>query len=299
VRGRQVVHSGFFRLVRSATRKLAARDDAGAALILALVFLIVAALALVALVTFAGGSLLNAANLKSQRAVEYSADSTADVAIQAVRYSANYYGELQSSGYTAPDTPPVNCLGAPWMSLSPTGNPTTSPSARVEKIAVDCQGTKISALPVQGPKGTARVEPSGTVVTATLFRGTATFVGFSIADSKKAIPATPPTVVVSEDNSAGTVVVTRGVGTATADTLMLRPNVERKVTFFACRPTGAPTPTHPCNASHFIVRAVVDFGDVSRTSRTGKSIWLCGTSTTATCGTKMIIEEWVSNYANH
>src|SRR6202035_47505 len=64
-------------------------DESGAVLVLALVFVIVMAIALLAVVSFAGDGLRNSANLKGQRALEYAADSATTAAIQTVRYS--YY----------------------------------------------------------------------------------------------------------------------------------------------------------------------------------------------------------------
>lgn len=292
-------------LVASVRGRLVARDDAGAALILALIFLVVAALALTALVTFAGGSLLNTSHLKSERGLQYAASSATDVAIQAVRYTSDYYGTYNVHGYTVPVTPPVNCLGPSTMSFSATGHPTSGPTApRTFKMAVDCQGTANSPFTVHGTTGTASVQSSGTVVTASLFRGTptsVTFLGYTVTDSAGAIPATPPAVIVAENNTAHTVSVTGTVGTATGDTLTLGPTVERKISFYTCRPTGAHTPTHPCSASNYLVHAVVWFNDVSPTPTVGMHCSLTGTTPppTPTCGTAMVVKEWESSYANH
>ncbi len=69
------------------------RED-GAILVLALVFMVVIALMLMALVDFSGNDLVNTSNLLSQQALEYSASGGANVAIQTVRYSDDTYPSL-------------------------------------------------------------------------------------------------------------------------------------------------------------------------------------------------------------
>lgn len=287
------------RLIRRAAAaigaRLAGRDESGAVLILALVFLVVASLSLVGLVTFSGSGLLNTANLKKLRALEYASNSATDIAIQGVRYSGDAYD-------TATGTPvatPQNCLGPTSVGFSPTGRPTSSPTARVENIAVDCQGEATSPLPVNpnNPTGAAVTAGSTTVTTTTLFAGSTSFVGYEITDAKSAIP--PTTVVVHQDRTTGTVTLSApATATATGDTLTLYPTVERVVTFFACTRSGSSTP--PCSATHYLVRATVEFNDVSPTHG-----FLCGAATstgppaTPTCGSSMSVKQWLSSYANH
>ncbi|HAM01853.1 MAG TPA: hypothetical protein DCQ30_06445 [Acidimicrobiaceae bacterium] len=62
--------------------------DAGAALVLALVFLVAIGLVLSALVSLAGANLLNTSNLQGERNVEYAGDAAVDGAIQSVRHTA-------------------------------------------------------------------------------------------------------------------------------------------------------------------------------------------------------------------
>lgn len=65
-----------------------ASDDAGAILVLALVFLVIGALVLVPLVSLAGTNLETTSGLQNQRNLEYAADSAMDGAIQALRHEA-------------------------------------------------------------------------------------------------------------------------------------------------------------------------------------------------------------------
>ncbi len=62
------------------------RSEEGAALIIALVFVVAIAWILVAIVSLTGTNLADTANLQNERAVEYTADATVDAAVQAVRY---------------------------------------------------------------------------------------------------------------------------------------------------------------------------------------------------------------------
>ena len=61
--------------------------EEGATLILALVFMIIIALVLLAAVTFAGNGLLNTSNLLQQQSLEYRSNGAAEVAVQTVRYT--------------------------------------------------------------------------------------------------------------------------------------------------------------------------------------------------------------------
>jgi hypothetical protein len=90
--------------------------EAGAVLILALVFVLAIGLAVVSLANMATNDLVNSMNLNSQRSVEYAADSATSVAVQNVRYSGNPYSSS-----------PSNCL--------PSGGPLTLNGVN---IWVDC-----------------------------------------------------------------------------------------------------------------------------------------------------------------
>jgi hypothetical protein len=61
-------------------------------LILALVFVVIIAFMLVALLDLTGNDLLNSLNLHNQRSVEYAADGSVDAAIEVVRYQAGAGG---------------------------------------------------------------------------------------------------------------------------------------------------------------------------------------------------------------
>jgi hypothetical protein len=76
------------------------RDDAGAVLILAMVFMIGAGMAIMSLLGLSGNDLLNTSNLNTVRSVDYAAGGATEVAIWNTRYS-----------YTAATASPVQCGG--------------------------------------------------------------------------------------------------------------------------------------------------------------------------------------------
>jgi hypothetical protein len=97
------------RLLTQIASRRPSRHDEGAALVLALVFLVAVGLVLLAIVTFAGGSFRNTINLNSQRGVEYAADGATTAAAQATRYTYNTY------------TTPGNCLPGGQSSMTING----------------------------------------------------------------------------------------------------------------------------------------------------------------------------------
>lgn len=102
---------------RSAGRSLV-RNEGGAVLILALVFVLIVSVSVLALLSLGGGSLLSTGNLRILRSTEYAADGAVDAAMQATRYSYNAY---TTSGNCLPNgartvtiagvTVMVNCSG--------------------------------------------------------------------------------------------------------------------------------------------------------------------------------------------
>jgi len=125
-------------------------DEDGAILILALIFVIIVTLSILALITFGGVGILSASNLQGQRSMEYAADGATTASIQAVRYSSYSFGNAQ----------PVDCLpdGAVLtLALNPTTNMYQSTTAEMSingnDMVVDC----ISGLPVQSVPQFTRV----------------------------------------------------------------------------------------------------------------------------------------------
>jgi hypothetical protein len=63
------------------------RNEEGATLLLAVIFMVVISLILVALVTLAGNDLLNTSNVITQQTLEYSATAAVNMAIENVQYT--------------------------------------------------------------------------------------------------------------------------------------------------------------------------------------------------------------------
>ena len=275
-------------------------NDTGASLILALVFLIIAALTLTALVTFAGSGLLATAGYTSQRGLQYGASGAIEIAIQRVRYRPHYYLRLH------------NCLGT---------TPNTSSSVRLTEFQLSaryrvyCQGRLVSLQPTVSY--TAMVSGNGiTVTTSSLFNPQhPSFVGygFSVAGTNFV------TTVVSETPTTTHTVQLRTPvqGGPTPETVDLFSPYQRLVTFYACRKTTATNATAATTVTSattcvthtmstvkvmtprsVLVKAVVGFGDFLMP--TGKNQCVTTPAPPATaCGTSYVVTQWTVTSANH
>jgi len=111
-------------------RRRSTRED-GAVLVLALVFMIIIALVMLAAVTFTGNGLLNTSNLLKQQSLEYRSAGAVEVAIQTVRYTDTTFGGANPTscfgngsptvqiGLAGPQNPPVyvTCSTVPHSQL--------------------------------------------------------------------------------------------------------------------------------------------------------------------------------------
>ena len=282
--------------LRVARRRLRECDDSGAALILALIFIIVAGLSFAALATFAGTSLLNTANLISTRGAQYASESALDIAIQHVRYSGTSY-ETPTLLNGTPLTTPESCLAQKYVSIAETGHPTRS-TAHMYSVAVTCTGSASNPYPVFGPTGGGTISSGSEIVhTSTLFgTGAPSRVGYVISDTSTGLQTT--TVIVAQPGNGFADVSKPATVTRSGETFTLEPTFERLVTFYACKFTPATSGTPTCGPTHFAVRATVAFNDVSQTGT-----WACGvaptpSSPTSTCGSSMSIRQWQVRAAN-
>jgi hypothetical protein len=103
-----------------------ARDESGAVLVLALVFLIVVGGVVASLATWATNDLRNTTNFKSARQLQYAANDATQVAIQAIRYTP-----LLGTNQTLNASPPSYC----WGNVS---DPPQLPSIDGQTMAVWC-----------------------------------------------------------------------------------------------------------------------------------------------------------------
>ena len=104
--------------------------ESGAVLLLALIFVIVMSIALLAIVNFAGDALVNTANLKGQRSLEYAADAATDAAVQTVRYS--YFA------FNSTTNPSGDCVPDGTVLIMP--DSATMPAVNGETMNVTCSG---------------------------------------------------------------------------------------------------------------------------------------------------------------
>lgn len=247
-----------------------ARGEIGAALVLALVFLVVAALTLTALVTFAGTGLLVTAPLVAQRSLQYGANGATEIAIQQVRGRPTFYPTLTN----CLDTPPV-----PTASVQPSEWQSTA------LYRVFCQGA-----PVFTQQTNAQV--SGLKITTPhLFTVRHTsFVGYGVIGT--GIPTTPVTTIVAETVTNNTVTLSKSAGAPKTETVGLLSPFQRLVTFYTCKATTA-TCIPSTVLTHYLVKAVVGFGD-----RTASGNDTCHTSVKTTCGESLIVRQWTVARAN-
>jgi len=112
------------------------RDEGGAVLILALVFVIIVTFSVFGLITFGGVGIKNTTGLSGQRSLEYAADGATTTAIQAVRYSYLSFNNSQ----------PMSCLpdGAE-LSLPDNASPVT---INGDAMSVDCIAGLSASWPV-------------------------------------------------------------------------------------------------------------------------------------------------------
>ncbi len=260
------------------SQRRAEADDTGASLILALIFLIVAALTLTALVSFAGTGLLDTAGFTSQRGLQYGADGAVEIAIQHVRYQADAYTTL------------ANCLGS---------TPTTTSSVQLSEFQVTaqyrvyCDGVTYPNVPTFSETATVT---GTTVTTSRLFTVTHTsWVGYGLS----VVGTSTVSSVVAETTSAHTVEVTSAVQMGTSSTIELFAPYQRLVTFYACRVatctvrTTSTVKKMTTTPKKLLVKAVVGFGDLASTGTDE-----CNTTTTTSCGKSYVVTQWTVSSAN-
>ena len=261
-----------------------ARDDSGAALVLALVFLIVAALTVTALVSFAGTGLLDTAGFTPQRGLQYGANGAVEIAIQRVRYEATSYPTLE------------NCLGTATSS-----SVQLTEYQQTAQYRVYCRGTRLE--PTFSSTATVTTVSGKTVTTHQLFTTAHTsFVGYGFS----VVGASTVTSIVAETTFANT--VTLSTSAKQPGEIELIPPYQRLVTFYACRATTRKTcavrtirttstkrSVRVMTPEHVLVNAVVGFGD--HLASTGKDT--CSTASTTTCGESMVVTQWTVSSANH
>ncbi len=117
--------------------------ERGAVLVLALVFVIIMAVSLLAVVNLGGDALRNTANLKGERSLEYAADAATDASVEAVRYS--YYA---FDGVTNPQN--TGCVPDGAVLTMP--DSASMPPINGIKMNVTCTGAPVATPPLQNTR---------------------------------------------------------------------------------------------------------------------------------------------------
>ena len=262
------------------SQRRAEADDTGASLILALIFLIVAALTLTALVSFAGTGLLDTAGFTSERGLQYGADGAVEIAIQHVRYQTVAYTTL------------ANCLGS---TATTTSSVQLTEFQVTAQYSVYCNGVTYPSVPTFSSTATVTVKGI-TVTTSRLFTVShASFVGYGLS----VVGTSTVSSVLAETTSAHTVQVTPAVRMGTSSTIELLAPYQRLVTFYACRVatctvlTTSTVKKMTTTPKKVLVKAVVGFGDLMPTGKDE-----CKAPTTASCGESYVVTQWSVSSAN-
>jgi hypothetical protein len=208
--------------------------EAGAALIMALVFITIGSLLSISLANLSGANLLNSTGLQNQRNSEYAADAAMSEATQAVRY----YGG------------------------SPPCEPITSPTLNGDPIKVDgyfyyvsCSGTPMT-IPVSQFSGTTVTAPAGQAfvtddvnLEVEYFSSTGTLLGISKVSSY-------------DSNSTLTVYTGPSAFTGTATAKLFEPYGRIELMAACVSASSVPNGCDP-NSSSPKITAVVHFSDIN------------------------------------
>src|ERR1017187_5247514 len=92
-------------------RQDAARDEVGAVLILALIFLVAVSGMVLALASSTSNNLLSSVHFSATRTVDNAASNAIEVAVQTIRYTPTL--ETDGTAQTLNASPPSYCWGAP------------------------------------------------------------------------------------------------------------------------------------------------------------------------------------------
>jgi hypothetical protein len=228
--------------------------EAGAVLILAMVFLLVASGIVVSLLDWSSNDILNTSNLQSSRSLVYSAGGAADVAIQSARYSS-------------PDSLTTG-LSANQLTSSLSVTPLTAPISAGDQVTIGSGAT------IQTVTATGDAAINATTVNVTSF------------SSKYAEPVN--TLIYDDACFGASPSVTIG-GNAMAVwcSLVWTPlsAATRVETFSSCPAT---TSAASCTTNPFL-QVVVTFDDYPSPIGLAST-----SACTASCGTGMTVDSWVA-----
>jgi hypothetical protein len=136
--------------VEARTRKAVARDEAGAVLVLALVFLVTVGLIVTGLLQWSSNDLKNTTNFKAGRSVVYAAGGATEAAIWSARYSL-------TSGTNVPCPGTGSSIGIGGQAievLCTTAASNTNPPSAATRVVT------LSACPANTPVSTCTTSPN-------------------------------------------------------------------------------------------------------------------------------------------
>lgn len=231
------------------------RGESGATLVLALVFLLITSGVIGSLLTWSGNDLLNARHFSSARSLSYSAGGAVDVAIQDARYSS-------------PDSLTKALTAGQQGVTSLSVTPLTAPISSGDQVTI---GSGASA---QTATATTSAAINATTVSVVSFNATL---------------AEPVNTVTYDDTCVGTgpSVIIGAISIAVWCSLVWTPlsATTRVESFSACTSSVSAA---SCIANP-TVQSIVTFDDYSYPIGVATSV-----ACTATCGTGMIVNSWVS-----
>jgi hypothetical protein len=233
------------------------RDEAGAVLILALVFLLAAGVVIGSLVTWSSNDLLNTSNLQGGRSLSYSAGGATDVAIQSARY-------------TSPDslTTPLTA-GQTGITVLTDANGLNAPISAGDQVTIGSGATS------QTVTATAAAAINATTVSVATFTSTYVQPANTLIYDDACNGTSPWVTIGGNEMSVWCSLVWTPLSAST-----------RVETFSACPSTETAS---TCTANAY-VQAVVTFDDYPTPiglANTG------GLGCTAYCGAGMAVNNWV------
>ncbi len=242
-----------------------ARDESGAVLILALIFVFVTSLIVLGITEWSGNDLKNTANFSNQRSALYAANGATQTAMAIV-------GATPATVTTAALT-----NGQSYSSLSVTALPTAVPAGTTVVI-----GT-IPTTHTQSLTVSTAAQTGATVIHVSQFTASASEPAGTLVDPG-ICPGGGPTTIGSS------VSMTVWCNTVLFPQLTPPdPSITREVTFSACPSTVTQSACMSPNGAY--VRSVVDFGDYNTSNQL--QCTALPPANSSSCATGVTVRSWV------
>ena len=208
------------------------REDRGAALLIALLFMTVGSLLAISLANSAGNNLLNTSTLRVQRSLEYAADGGLDGAIQ----SARYHNGACLASFPPSGSPPLQVTSGLYVNVQCSGTP------------IEVTTTTNSSILASAGGGLFVPQDSGMLV------------------SGSCIPGTPAVTYISPTQLSMTPAKATGnCGSTSPNPPVVAASQQRTDLFLAC---VSSSPISMCSSSSAVGTAIVTFSDTDSTGNT-------------------------------